>query len=313
MRVLFVLLIIAVTILPGCANTPAEVTEQEVAYELALDRGSDKNRAANRADAQTLYNVARQFLVAGAPRKALKAYDKVLARFPFSEYAVQSALESIYAHYAAREYQAALTASDHFLRQHPRHPEAAYVYYLRGLANYERTGGDDSFFSAGMNLRDPTHLRQAFTDFNLLIHNYPNSPYAKDAQLRMIRIKNRLAQYELSVAEYYGSREAWVAASRRAEYVIEHYQGASAVPRALEILAHSYRKLGLEKLALDARAVLQASYPAYLVNREEFYRQQAGLKPRYELPPMNGRAAPGKTAAEPSAARSGDGESAASG
>lgn len=292
MRAFWLFVFTVVIILPGCASTPAEVTEDEVAYELALERGNDSNRATNRADAETLYNVARRFLEAGAPRKALKAYDKVQARFPFSQYAVQAALESIYAHYAAHEYQAALTASDHFLRQHPRHPQAAYVYYLRGLSNAKRTGGSRNFFSAGNNLRDPTHLRQAFTDFNLLIHNYPDSPYAKDAQLRMIRIKNRLAKYELSVAEYYVSREAWVAASRRGEYVIEHYQGSSAVPRALEIMAYSYRQLGLEKLALDARAVLQASYPAYLVNRTEFYRQQAGLEPRYELPPLNGGATP---------------------
>lgn len=287
MRVFRLLFIAVLIILSGCASTPG-VSEADVTRELVTELGDDSQRATNQASAETLYNVARKFLKAGSASRALKAYDKIRSRFPFSEYATQAALESIYAHYFLGEYQAALAASSRFLKQHPRHPQVAYVYYLRGLANSKRTGGE-SLFSAGRNKRDPTHLRQAFTDFNLLIHNYPDSPYVKDAQLRMIKIRHRLAKYELNVAEYYLGREAWVAASRRAEHLIENYQGTNSVPRALEILAYSYRKLGLQKLALDARAVLQTSFPNYLVHRKEFYRQRAGLKPRYELPPMDGR------------------------
>lgn len=285
MRAFRLLFIAVVVLLSGCASTSG-VTETDVARELATDLDGKGERVLDRASAETLYNVARQYLKSGAYQQALKVYDEIRTRFPFSDYATQAALESIYAHYALGEYQAALAASSRFLKQHPRHPQVAYVYYLRGLANYKRTGGD-GLFGAGKNKRDPTHLRQAFTDFNLLINNYPDSPFVKDAQLRMIKIKHRLAKYELNVAEYYVSREAWVAASRRAEHIIETYQGSSSVPRALEILAYSYRKMGLQKLALDARAVLQASYPNYLVHRTEFYRQRAGLEPRYKLPPMD--------------------------
>lgn len=281
----FSILILAVTVvLSGCATNG--VTEEAVTRELTTDIGDDEHSAVNRANAETLYNVARNFLEQGMPRKALKAYNKLQVRYPFSDYATQAALEAIYAHYAAHEYQSALAASTRFLKQHPRHPQVDYVYYLRGLAFAERTGGG-GFFSGGRNQRDPTYLRRAFTAFNLLIQNYPDSPYVKDAQLRMIQIKHRLAKYELKVAEYYVSREAWVGANRRAEHIIEHYQGSNSVPRALEIMAFTYRKLGMEKLALDARAVLQESYPAYLTHREEFYRQRAGLAHRYELPPMD--------------------------
>lgn len=284
MRAVILLLIAVVVALSGCASNP-EANEQQVAREVVTD--DEDNRAIDRANAETLYNTARDFLEAGDPQRALELYDKLQARFPFSEYATQAELETIYANYAAYQYQAALSAADRFIKQHPRHSDIPYVYYIRGLANYKRTGGSSNFFSAGQDRRDPTHLRQAFTDFNLLIRNYPDSPYTKDAQLRMIEIKHRLAKYELAVAEYYLKRRAWVAASRRAEYIVNHYQGSNSVPRALEIMEHAYRKLGLENLAQDSRAILQTSYPNYLVHRKEFYRQRAGLEPRYELPPMD--------------------------
>lgn len=296
MRVVSLSLIAVLVILSGCASNP-EASESQVAREVATDLGSDDNRAVKRADAKTLYNTARGFLESGAPQRALKLYDKLQARFPFSEFATQAELEAIYANYAANQYQSALSAADRFIKQHPRHPRIAHVYYVRGLANYDRTGGSSNFFSAGQNKRDPTHLRQAFTDFNLLIRNYPDSAYTKDAQLRMIQIKHRLAKFELNIAEYYLTRQAWVAASRRAEYIVNKYQGSDSVPRALEILEHAYRKLGLDKLAMESRTILQASYPGYLVHRREFYRQRAGLEPRYELPPIDGEPAD-KQAAE---------------
>ncbi len=283
-----VLIIIAlVTVLPGCGGGDHS-QELRIAREELL--GRDTNRALERANAETIYNTARGFLDGGDPVRALELYSELQARFPFTPFATQAELESITAHYRAASYDAALADADRFIKQHPRHPNIAYVYYLRGVTNYNRTSNTvDGILSGTGTRRDPTNLRQAFTDFNLLISNYPDSLFNKDAQLRMIEIRHRLAEYELNVAEYYVSRRAWVAAIRRAQYVLEHYQGSDSMPRALEILEHSYRALGVEDLAQDAYAILVTSYPGYMLNRSEFYRQRAGFEPRYELPPLDRR------------------------
>lgn len=283
--------LLAAALLAACAGGPDD-EEMRLANDRMFDRGG---RTLERAAAASVYNAARDFLIAGNPQRALELYQEVEVRFPFTEYATQSELESITARYQAYQYDAAVSAADRFVKQHPRHPHVDYVYYLRGLVNYERVGGD-SFVGGDQSQRDPTHLRQSFTSFNLLIQNFPDSPYNKDAQLRMIEIKHRLAENELSIAEYYLRRRAWVAASRRAEAIIERYQGSDSVPRALEIMEHSYRMLGLEELAQDARTILQTSYPNYILHREEFYRQRAGMEPRYELPPIAGP--PAVTAAQ---------------
>ena len=76
----------------------------------------------------------------------------------------------------------------------------------------------------------------------------------------MIYLRNRLADYEVSVARYYVKRGAWVGAAQRAKLEIEQYDGAPASREALQIMVVSYRKLGLDKLADDAQQVYAANF-----------------------------------------------------
>ena len=65
----------------------------------------------------------------------------------------------------------------------------------------------------------------------------------------MIFLRNRLANYEVYVAEYYLKRGAYVGAINRAKFAIENYDGAPQIASALEIMAESYRRLGMTDLA----------------------------------------------------------------
>lgn len=289
MRNLFLALCIFLPLaIAGCGGDKG-IDDIGYSDEPLLDREGNELDA---ADAERLYTSGRDFLADNQPLRALRLYAEVQARFPFSPYAAQSELESITAHYKADEYEAAISAADRFIKQRPRNPHIDYVYYLRGLANFNRN--EPTFIGANPDQRDTRYLEQAFTDFNLLVQNYPDSVYAKDAQLHMIDIRNRLADFQIGVAEYYLRRRAYVAASRRAEIVVSRFQGSDSVPRALEIMEESYARLSLPDLAEDARAILQASYPNYILHREEFYRQRAGETPRYQLPDIDGEATAGK-------------------
>ncbi|HEV8330383.1 MAG TPA: hypothetical protein VGQ22_03085, partial [Steroidobacteraceae bacterium] len=44
------------------------------------------------------------------------------------------------------------------------------------------------------------------------------------------------------------------------KYAIENYDGAPQIKRALEIMARSYRKLGMNDLAADSEKVLKENY-----------------------------------------------------
>ena len=112
--------------------------------------------------------------------------------------------------------------------------------------------------------RDTAYLRIAFANFQELINKYPNSPYAPDAAQRMTFIYNQFAESEMSAANWYVEREAYVAAVNRAKWVFQYYPLSESVPDALAVLAYSHEKLGLNDLANDYKTLLQINYPNML-------------------------------------------------
>jgi outer membrane protein assembly factor BamD len=93
------------------------------------------------------------------------------------------------------------------------------------------------------------------------VDRYPASPYAADAEQRMVFLKNRLADYENHVADYYLRRGAYIAALNRARAALEEYNGTPANEKSLRIMEQSYEKLGMHDLAADARRVLELNFP----------------------------------------------------
>jgi outer membrane protein assembly factor BamD len=77
----------------------------------------------------------------------------------------------------------------------------------------------------------------------------------------MLYIKNRLADYENHVADYYLRRGAYVAALNRAKTALEQYNGAAGNVRSLRIMAAAYENLGMMDLAADTQRVLAENFP----------------------------------------------------
>jgi outer membrane protein assembly factor BamD len=212
--------------------------------------------------ASQLYGEAKAALDGGSYDQAVEYYELLEARFPFGRFAQQAQIEIPYAYYKAGESEAALVAVDRFIQLNPRHPNLDYAYYLRGLINFNRDQGLlTNIFPMDPAELDTKPLNQAFQDFSRLVNEFPESRYAADSRQRLIFIRNALAAHEVRVAEFYMERRAWVAASQRARYVVERYQGAEVMPQALAILVQSYQALDLADLAEDTMAVLELNYP----------------------------------------------------
>jgi outer membrane protein assembly factor BamD len=188
--------------------------------------------------------------------------QQIEAQFPFGQYAAQSQLELIYAYYRNGEAEAARAAADRFIRLYPDHANLDYAYYMRGMAYYSE---DARILARWMptdpSKRDPGKARESFADFAQLLSRFPDSAYAVDARARMVYLRNLLASYEVHVAEFYIERQAYLSSLNRARYVVENYQGAPVVPRALEIMVEMYLRLGLNDLADASLAVLRQNYP----------------------------------------------------
>ena len=211
---------------------------------------------------EQLYAQAQTALHRGNYGGAEKLYERLIARFPFGPYTEQSQLELAYAQYKNDNPDDAYSTINRFIKTYPAAKHIDYAYYLRGLINFNRSGGMlVQLFAQDRSRRDQGYAVQSFDDFSQLLQRYPGSKYAPDARQRMIWLRNGLAQFELNIAEYYLRRKVYVAALDRAQYIIEHYQQAPQTGDALAVMVKAYQALGETTLANDSLSVLKLNYP----------------------------------------------------
>ncbi|WP_413702449.1 outer membrane protein assembly factor BamD [Psychromonas sp. KJ10-10] len=205
---------------------------------------------------------AQKALTSANYENATDILEALDSRYPFGAHSDQVQMDLIYAYYKRDETALALANIDRFIRLNPTHEDLDYLYYLRGLTHLAT---DQQFFQNLFGIdrynRDPSHSLQAFKDFNYLIKSYPNSQYATDARLRMIAIKDRLARYEVSVAEWYMERDAYIAPINRTKLVLNNYPDTSSVQPALNIMINAYDELGLVEPKENAEKVLLLNFP----------------------------------------------------
>lgn len=212
--------------------------------------------------AAKLYSEANDQFASGVYDKAIQYYEKLEARYPFGTYAQQAQMQIAYTYYRQGEQAPALAAVERFIKLHPDHPNVDYMYYLRGLINFnDKLGLLHTFSRQDPTERDPKAAREAFDAFRQLAERFPNSIYRDDAILRMKYLLNSIAQYEVNVAKYYYRRGAYLAAANRAQFAIKEYHETPANEEALYIMARSYDALGMKELRDDSERILKKSFP----------------------------------------------------
>ena len=219
--------------------------------------------------ANKLYAEAKDALNDGSYAKAIKYFEKLESRYPYGRYAQQAQIEIAYAYWKDQEPASAVAACDRFIKLQPNHPNVDYVYYLRGLINFnEDLGIMGTISNQDMTERDPKGARESFDAFRELVTRFPDSKYTPDALLRMKYLVNALASLELHVARYYMKRGAYLAAANRAQYAVKNYPDAPATEEALFIMVKAYDSLGLNDLRDDAERVMRTNYP-----NSDYYRR----------------------------------------
>lgn len=235
--------LLAIVMLAGCASVE---TQDET-------RGWSANR---------LLSEAKDELNSGNYTRSIKLYETLQARYPYGNQAQQALMDQAYAHFKDSEPELAIAAANRFIRLYPTHPSVDYLYYLKGIINFN---DDTSFLSRmtgqDMSERDPKAARESYNAFRELVVRFPNSRYAPDATEKMTRLVQALGGYEMHVARYYMKRGAWLAAVNRAQTVVAEYANTGFNEEALAIMVAAYEQLGMNDLAQDSRRVLQLNYP----------------------------------------------------
>ncbi|WP_374307186.1 outer membrane protein assembly factor BamD [Dongia sp.] len=201
---------------------------------------------------EILYNNAKDALQTGETRKAAKLFDEVERQHPYSKWATQAQLMSAYAYYLVDAYDDAIPALERFIELHPGNRSAAYAFYLRALCYYEQI--EDV-------TRDQGNTEQAQRSLSDVVARFPNTPYSRDATVKLDLVRDHLAGKEMDVGRYYQVRGQYLAAINRFKTVVDKFQTTSHVPEALERLTESYVALGVFAEAQKATAVLGFNYP----------------------------------------------------
>ena len=200
---------------------------------------------------------------------AIESLEAIETRYPFGKYAEQAQVELIYAYFMNSETEAAHSAAEKFIRLHPRHPNIDYAYFMKGLSSYTRdTGLLARLTDTDLSARDVSGAKLAFSELTEFLTRFPESQYAPYAKQRLIYLRNLVASNELAAADYYVTRKAYVAAIRRASYVLENIPNSDQNHRALQILKISYQELGYEDLMKDTEKLLALNPPSPKKERE---------------------------------------------
>ena len=235
----FTFIILASIFLAACSSEPEIVEQPEKIY----------------------YDQAQRRMAAGNFFSAIESLEAIETRYPFGKYAEQAQIELIYAHFMLSEYEAAHSSAERFIRLHPRHPNIDYAYFMKGIASYTQDANLLArIANTDLSNRDISGAKKSFSELSEFLTRFPESQYAPYAQKRSIYLRNMIARNELAAADFYVSRSAYVAAIRRANYVIENIPNSSENYRALKILEKSYQALGYEELLDDTRAIIKLNY-----------------------------------------------------
>ena len=222
--------------------------------------------------AATLYQKALDDMDRQYYATAIKSLEQLDRQHPRDPLVEKSKLMQVYANYRGGMLDEAILAADRYMALYANKPDAAYVLYLKGNAYFAQ-------------IKDITRDQQLSADaietYNLVISNYPNSDYAKDAREKLLVAYDQLAGKEMSVGRYYLGNGQYGAAINRFQTVAERFQTSTHIEEALYRLTEANLALGLIGEAQTAAAVLGHNYPS-----SQWYKDAVGLLQKQGLAPQ---------------------------
>ena len=209
--------------------------------------GSDEGSTFENQSANEIFRTAEAQLADGNGKAAAQTFNEVERLYPFSQLAKRAVIMSAYSSYEAGEFAEARNSANRYLDLYPTDEDAAYAQYLIALSYY------DNIVDIG---RDQGTTRNALDSLQETVRRYPESEFARDAQLKIDLTNDHLAAKEMDVGRYYLKRGHYSAAINRFRVVIEKYQTTNQTPEALHRIVEANLALGLEQEAIDAASVL---------------------------------------------------------
>jgi len=151
-----------------------------------------------------------------------------------------------------KDYQGAIQEYKRFLELHPIHKSAPYSQYRIGLSYFKQIKSID---------RNIEPAQKALAAFDTVIKVYPGSEHINDSMEKMKICRDKLAEREFYIGNFYLHKEDYQAAIVRFNNILSDYNDTSVAEKTLYHLGIAYRSSSKEDKAKEALQNLLTIYP----------------------------------------------------
>ncbi len=231
-------------------------------FILTLLLAGCSQKAAPRHSAEKYFQEGESFYESNLYEDAIASWEKVRDTYYSPELNMLAELKIAEAYYQSERYEEAVTAYSDFLKQHPNDSRIDDVLYRLGLSHYQQILSAD---------RDQTSSRNAAAVFEELIRRFPDYPQAEEAGYLIQRCRNRLAEHEVYIGNYYLKKDHYQAAINRLELALKNYPNYYYRDEAYYYLGQAYLKMGDKDKAKTTFNLLFEQFPGseYLIEAQK--------------------------------------------
>lgn len=163
--------------------------------------------------------------------EAIELFQQVIDNYPNTKFAVLSEIGLADAYFYKNEYDEAQSRYNEFYNLHPNNEYTPYAIYMSGRCFEELSSDYD---------RDLTPVKNAISEFQRLIRDYPESSYTEDARKRLEGLYEKVAMREFYIGRFYYRRNLYHSAIERLKGLLDNYPNFSLRERALYYTYNSF-------------------------------------------------------------------------
>ena len=150
----------------------------------------------------------------GDYKKAIETFTRVRDEYPLNPIALMAELGIADSYFENEQYIDAEVAYNSFVDLHPTNPNVPYAMFQLGMCHYQQMQTID---------RDQTETVKARKEFERLMARFPQSKFAIMAEKNLREVKQRQAEHEFYVGEFYYRTKKYEAALKRFEGIQRDY------------------------------------------------------------------------------------------
>ncbi len=215
-----------------------------------------------------IYQRGFEYYKKGDYKKAIETFSRVRDEYPLNPIALMAELGIADSYFENEQYIDAEVAYNSFVDLHPTNPNVPYAMFQLGMCHYQQMQTID---------RDQTETVKARKEFERLMARFPQSKFAIMAEKNLREVKQRLAEHEFYVGEFYYRTKKYEAALKRFEGIQRDYANLGLDYKTNRFIEETKQRMKEEE-ARKAKGAQKAAEARKAKEAKEAPKAQEGKK-----------------------------------